>query len=252
MKTNSEQGAARIALDEGRLWWKVLDQHGRNVPMGGAKQTQYRLPRGNVQGAWMPVVDAVMCHSGYHLCSRPIAWLGCRVFLAEGRDLGAYSMGNAVFQTVRLLAEVNPSNCIDASIMARALYPFMSYADLSYANLDGANLYGADLNHANLSYADLDGANLSRADLSYADLSYADLSYANLDGANLDGADLNHANLSYANLSHADLDGANLSRADLSYADLDGADLSYADLNGANLNGANLNGAKGVRKNENQ
>ena len=207
------------AIDEGRLWWRVTDQHGRPCNGGYAEPLRVRV--------WSETIDSPrICERGWHVTSAPIRWRGQRIWLVEvGGECGGENGDKSCWSRIRPLAEVDPSACIDPVIMAATMRP-----NLSGANLNGANLNGANLNGANLSGADLSGADLYRANL------YG----ANLNGANLNGANLFGADLYGANLNGANLNGANLTGASLSGADLYGADLYRANLTGASLSGADL------------
>ena len=161
--------AAERAQREGRLFWRVTDQHGRPSNGGNADP----LPIGE----WSPEQTPAMCRSGWHVTSAPHRWRGCRVWLVEVSAVAGVIDDKRVAASIRPLAEVDPARCIDARAYVRCV----------------ANLYGADLRGANLSRANLSRANLSRANLYGANLSGADLRGAYLSGANLSGADLSGA-----------------------------------------------------------
>jgi len=170
---------AERALRDGRLSWRVTDQHGRPINGGHAEALQI--------GVWSERVRPELCRSGWHTTSEPHRWAGCRVWLVEGRERGTRSGDKRVWGQVRPLGEVDPVRCLDRSVLVRCR------ANLSGANLSRANLIGAYLSGANLSRANMSGASLSGASLVGANLSRANLIGANLGGANLSGADLSGA-----------------------------------------------------------
>jgi hypothetical protein len=221
---------AETAHKEGRLRWRVTDQHGRPSNGGSADP----LPIGE----WSPkVADPQICHRGWHTTTNPLQWAGCRVWLVE---ISGFEGGTEDDKTcsarIRPLAEVDPQRCLDVRIYVRC------GADLRGANLRGASLTRAYLRGANLLGAGLRGAGLRGAYLRGANLRGANLRGASLRGADLRGADLRGASLRGAYLRGANLRGANLRGASLRGADLRGADLRGADLYSADLTGADLGG----------
>ena len=150
---------AERALREGRLSWRVTDQHGR--PANGGEAEALKV------GTWSKRVRPELCRSGWHTTSEPHRWAGCRVWLVEGREPGTRSGDKRVWGQVRPLGEVDPVRCLDRSVLVRCRAN-LSGANLSRASLSGASLVGANLSRANLIGANLGGANLSGADLSGA------------------------------------------------------------------------------------
>jgi len=158
------------ALDEGRIFWCVTDQHGRPCN-GGDKSQRIDPPHGDEPGAWStPVADPLICYRGYHVTTDPIRWSGSLVWLVEVDEVIEEQDDKRLVRRRRALGCVDPDQCVDLRIWAAASRPH-----LRGANLRGADLYGADLSGADLYGADLCGANLRGADLRGADLSGADL-----------------------------------------------------------------------------
>jgi hypothetical protein len=172
--------AAVRAHAEGRLAWRVTDQHGRPCN-GGTSEPALAI------GEWSPVREVAVCCVGWHVTTEPHRYVGSRVWLVEGRGEHETIGDKTVWSQIRPLAEVDPALCIDPRVFVRCA-----------PDLAGADLLGADLASANLRGADLLGADLASANLASANLASADLASADLVGANLDGADL----------ASADLDGA--------------------------------------------
>lgn len=160
--------AAEIAMRDGRLRWRVTDQHGR--PANGGSGDALPI------GEWSPECEPQICYTGWHTTSAPHRWSGSRVWLVEVDAIHAREDDKAVSRAIRPLAEVDPRACLDVSVFVRCA-----------PSLVGAYLRGADLSDAYLSGADLSRANLRGADLRGADLSGADLSRAYLRGADLGG-----------------------------------------------------------------
>ena len=194
--------AAEAALGEGRLSWRVTDQHGRPANGGSADPIPI--------GRWSRAVEKPqICRQGWHTTADPLRWRGCRVWLVEGAGLVESDGDKLCWRRIRPLGEVDPqtSGQFDPQIWLRCS-PILRGADLSGADLSGANLRNTDLFGANLRDADLFGANLRGADLRCAYLCNTDLCGADLRGANLHDADLCGANLRNTNLFGADLRGA--------------------------------------------
>jgi len=179
---------AEKAQKEGRLAWRVTNQHG--CPCNGGHANPLSV------GVWSEKVDdPQICKRGWHTTSDPLKWRGLRVWLVEGGECFGRDGDKLIWDRIRPLAEVDPEKCIDRRIWVRCNYSDLNRANLSHADLSHADLYGADLSHANLAHAnlahaDLNRANLARANLYGADLNRADLSHANLYGANLACANL--------------------------------------------------------------
>jgi hypothetical protein len=232
MVPDSLRETAYQAMKEGRLWWRCTDQHGR--PANGGSAEPLTQP-----GQTSEAVAPIICKSGWHVTSQPHRWMGCRVFMVEGiGKQGDQKEDKTVFEQIRILAEVDPEECLAASVRARCGRKDLTRADLQFANLRNADLRRANLTRAYLTDANLTDANLTRADLTGANLTGAYLTGADLTDANLTRADLTDANLTRAYLTGADLTGADLTGAYLRRANLAGADLTGADLTGADLTGA--------------
>jgi hypothetical protein len=149
----SLRGAALVALDEGRLDWRVTDAQGRPANGGTAEPLAV--------GRWSHAIAApVVCSSGWHTTSEPWRWRGLRVWLVECDQPTDRAIDKRASVRIRPLAEVDPHRCIDVGVRVAAMRPYLSETDLSGADLRGADLHGADLHGANLR-----GANLREADL---------------------------------------------------------------------------------------
>ena len=153
------------ALRDGRLYWRVTDQHGRSC--NGGKQIRLDPPTADGPGAWAAPVDGEIriCSRGYHATTDPIRWAGCRVWLVEvARVLGRVK-DKIVCRTLRVWAEVDPEACVDVRIWVACQRPNLRWADLSGAYLGWADLRGANLRGADLGLADLSGSYLGSWDL---------------------------------------------------------------------------------------
>lgn len=165
-----------LALDEGRLAYRVTDAQGRSCNGGDAGPLPFRR--------WSPYREPRICTSGWHLTMHPHRWDGQRVWIAEGQFHGGASDDKSVWGKIRVLAEVDPRACMDVSAFVRCSL------DLRSTDLCGAKLRGAKLRGAKLCGAKLCGADLCGADLCDADLCGADLYGADLYGADLRGHDI--------------------------------------------------------------
>ena len=144
--------AAEAALSEGRLSWRVTDQHGRPANGGSADPIPI--------GRWSRAVEKPqICRQGWHTTADPLRWRGCRVWLVEGAGLVESDGDKLCWRRIRPLGEVDPqtSGQFDPQIWLRCS-PKLRGANLSGANLRDVNLRGANLRGANLRNTDLCGA----------------------------------------------------------------------------------------------
>ncbi len=184
MLTGESLAASKVAMAEGRLFWRVSDGAGRSCNGG----TGVVLPASQgVPGPWTdPIDDVEICARGWHATTDPIRWHGSRVALVEVESIGGIDRDKIACCRLRELAVVDEA--VDARLWVAAHRPHLEGADLRGANLRDANLRGADFRGADLRGADLEDADLRGADLEGANLRGANLRDANLRGANFQGS----------------------------------------------------------------
>jgi hypothetical protein len=145
--------AAKKALREGRLFFRVSDGYGRSCNGGTGRV----LPATEMEpGPWTERVERPsICRSGWHATLDPIRWSGQRVALVEVDEVCDRQEDKVVCHCMRELGVVVPWACVDDRIWVAASRP-----NLDGASLDRASLVGARLDRARLDRASLVGASL--------------------------------------------------------------------------------------------
>ena len=146
--TGEALAAAIVALDEGRLFWRVSDMWGRSCNGGSGRV----LPATEgAPGPWSDrVEDPEICSCGWHATTDPIRWSGQRVALVEVDEVCGRQEDKVVCHQLRELG---------------AVIPWTTVYERLWVASDRARLVGARLDGARLVWASLDGASLDLASL---------------------------------------------------------------------------------------
>ena len=129
MTNEQAQAAMRKAIDEGRAFWCVTDQHGRPCNGGNTKERiklfewAHRIENGKI------------CKWGYHATSEPWRWEGALVWFVEVDEVVDRLDDKVLCNTRRALGCVDPDVCIDVAVWVAASRPYLGGANLGGAYL---------------------------------------------------------------------------------------------------------------------